>query len=117
MAWFRRLEKDVNSGLNDVSAGLRDDDLFLANIYFQDLPTLGFTTEILLAYNRNREKKTIFDDNNFIARPASLGLERPRTYDVYYVGLGGDGHFGRLNLTSMLYWVTGKEDGGVFTGR
>ena len=115
VAWFRRLEKDVNSGLNDVSAGLRDDDLFLANIYFQDLPTLGFTTEILLAYNRNREKKTIFDDNNFIARPASLGLERPRTYDVYYVGLGGDGHFGRLNLTSMLYWVTGKEDGGVFT--
>lgn len=115
VAWFRRLEKDVNSGLNDVSAGLRDDDLFLANIYFQDLPKLGFTTEVLLAYNRNREKKTVFDDNNFIARPASIGLERPRTYDVYYVGLGGDGHFGRLNLTSMLYWVTGKEDGGVFT--
>ena len=116
IAWFRRLDKDVNSGLNDVSEGLRKDDLFIANLYWQDQPTLGFTPEILFAYNRNRETDVTFDANNFITRPASIGLERPRTYDVYYLGLGGDGHFGRLNLTSMFYWVTGKEQGSVFSG-
>lgn len=116
IAWFRRLDKDINSGLNDVEAGLREDDLFIANLYWQDQPTLGFTPEILLAYNRNRETDVVFDANNFITRPASIGLERPRTYDVFYLGLGGDGHFGRLNLTSMFYWVTGKEQGSVFAG-
>lgn len=115
-AWFRRLDKDVNSGLNDVGAGLREDDLFIANLYWQDQPSLGFNSEFLLAYNRNRETETVFDANNFITRPASIGLERPRKYDVIYLGLGGDGHFGRLNLTTMFYWVTGKERGGVFTG-
>jgi len=116
LAWFRRLDKDVNSGLNDVDAGLRDDDVFVANVYWQDMPRLGFFSEFLFAYNRNRETKTTFDDNNFIARPASIGLEKPRTYDAYYVGLGGDGHFGRLNLTTQFYWVTGKEEDGLFTG-
>jgi len=110
------LDKDVNSGLNDVDAGLRDDDVFVANVYWQDMPRLGFFSEFLFAYNRNRETKTTFDDNNFIARPASIGLEKPRTYDAYYVGLGGDGHFGRLNLTTQFYWVTGKEEDGLFTG-
>ncbi|MGA1677221.1 MAG: hypothetical protein ACO377_12440, partial [Pseudomonadales bacterium] len=117
VAWFRRLDKDVNSGLNDTGSGLRDDDLYVANLYWQDLPRLGFFSEFLFAYNRNREKDTTFDDNNFITRPASIGLERPRTYDVYYLGLGGDGHFRRLNLTSQFYWAFGEEKGGVFTGR
>lgn len=115
-AWFRRLDKDVNSGLNDIGAGLREDDLFIANVYWQDRLALGFNTEFLLAYNRNRETDNVFDANNFITRPASIGLERPRTYDVVYVGLGGDGRVGRVNLTTMLYWATGKEQGGVFTG-
>lgn len=115
-AWFRRLDKDVNSGLNDVGAGLREDDLFIANVYWQDRLALGFNTEFLLAYNRNRETDNVFDANNFITRPASIGLERPRTYDVVYIGLGGDGRIGRINLTTMSYWATGKEQGGVFTG-
>lgn len=116
LAWFRRLDKDVNSGLNDVKAGLRDDDLLIANVYLQDMPRLGFFSEFLFAYNRNRETSTTFDDNNFITRPASIGLEIPRKYDAYYFGLGGDGHFGRLNLTTQFFWVTGKEKDGLFTG-
>ncbi|HAR31533.1 MAG TPA: hypothetical protein DCR65_08400 [Gammaproteobacteria bacterium] len=116
VAWFRRLDKDVNSGLNDTEAGLRDDDLYIANLYWQDLPSRGFFSELLFAYNRNRETDNVYDDNNFIARPASIGLERPRTYDVYYLGLGGDGHFQRLNLTSQLYWAFGEERDGIFTG-
>jgi len=32
LAWFRRIEKDTNSGLNDLGQGLRDDDVFIANL-------------------------------------------------------------------------------------
>ena len=33
LAWFRRLEKDTNSGLNDVGEAPRNDDIFVANLY------------------------------------------------------------------------------------
>ena len=36
LAWFRRLEKDTNSGLNDVTQSIREDDVFAANLYWQD---------------------------------------------------------------------------------
>ena len=73
LAWFRRLEKDTNSGLNDLGEYLRDDDVFVANLYWQDQPTLGFFSQFTVLYNRNRETDIFFDDNDFIARPASLG--------------------------------------------
>jgi hypothetical protein len=116
LAWFRRVEKDTNSGLNDVSKDLRDDDIFVANLYWQDQPTTGFFSEFTVVYNRNREDDFLFDENGFIVRPASLGQERPRKYDVTYLGYSGDGHFGRLNLTTSLYFALGEEEGGVFTG-
>ena len=115
LAWFRRVQKDTNSGLNDVSEDLRDDDIFVANLYWQDQPKTGFFSEFTVVYNRNREDDTLFDNNDFIVRPASLGQERPRKYDVTYLGYNGDGHFGRLNLTTSLYVALGKEDGSVYT--
>lgn len=115
LAWFRRLEKDVNSGLNEVDKDLRDDDVFIANLYRQDYPRLGFNSEISIAYNRNREKEDfVFDRNNIIARPASIGLERGRDYDVVYLGYNGDGHFGRLNLSVSSYLALGEESNGTF---
>jgi hypothetical protein len=116
LAWFRRLEKDTNSGLNDTGRSLRDDDVFIANLYLQDRPRLGFFSQFTAVWNRNRESDLFFDNNDFIARPASIGTERPREYDVYYLGYNGDGHFGRLNLTTSLYLALGEEDA-VFTGR
>ncbi len=115
LAWFRRLEKDTNSGLNDVGVRLRDDDVFVANLYWQDLPSLGFTTQATLLHNRNREDEFFFDNNGFIARPASLGFERSRDYDVTYAGLNGDGHFGRINLTASAYYAFGDSEPGVFS--
>ncbi|WP_116367713.1 hypothetical protein [Parahaliea mediterranea] len=117
LAWFRLLEKDTNSGLNDVSEDLRDNDVFFANVYWQDMPKLGFFSQATLAYNRSREDEFFYDTNDFIQRPASLGQERMRDYDVYYVGYNGDGHFGRLNLTVSAYAAFGEEQGGVFTGQ
>lgn len=114
LGWFRRLEKDTNSGLNDLGKSIRDDDVLVANLYWQDMPVKGFVSQFSAYYNRNREDEFYFDENGFIQRPASLGQERPRDYDVYYLGYNGDGHFGRLNLTASVYAAFGEEDGSVF---
>lgn len=116
LAWFRRMEKDTNSGLNDLGEGLRDDDLWLANLYWQDQPSLGFVSQFTAIYNRNREDDIFFDNNDFIARPASLGQERLRDYDAYYLGYNGDGHLGRINLTTSFYVALGTENDGIFSG-
>ena len=115
LAWFRRIEKDTNSGLNDLSQPLRDDDVFVANLYWQDMPVRGFISQATVAYNRNREGgEFYFNKNLFIERPASFGREVPRDYDVYYLGYSGDGHFGRLNVTTSLYYAFGDVSPGVF---
>ncbi len=119
LAWFRRLEKDTNSGLNNLvelgGDAFRDDDVFAANAYMQDFPVAGFTSQATLVYNRNREGgETRYDDNGFIQRPASIGQERGRDYDVVYLGLNGDGHVGRWNLTAAAYAALGSSTHGVF---
>jgi hypothetical protein len=113
-AWFRRIEKDINSGLNDVTEGFRDDDVFIFNLYRQDWPVLGFTSQAIIAHNRNRDTESFYDSNGFIQRPAAVGLEAPREYDVTYIGYNGDGHFGRLNLTAAAYAAIGDQTPGVF---
>ena len=117
IGWFRRIEKDTNSGLNDLAKGLRDDDVFLFNLYIQDYPSLGFNSQIALAHNRNDENSGNFYDNNgFLVRPTSLGTEQPRSYQVTYLGYSGDGHFGRHNVSGSMYYAFGHEDRAVFTG-
>lgn len=116
LAWFRIMEKYTNSGLNNVTEDMRDNDVFLANLYWQDQPQVGFTSQVSLIYNYNDETDIFYDDNDFIARPASIGLERPRKYDVTYLGYNGDGHFGRINLTVSTYAALGQEKEGVFSG-
>jgi hypothetical protein len=100
LAYFRRLEKDTNSGLNDLDKPLRHDEVVAANLYWQDLPVKGFTSQATVLYNRNREAdSTYYDANGFIERPAAIGIEAARNYDVVYLGYNGDGHLGRWNLT------------------
>lgn len=115
LAWFRRLEKDTNSGLNDVSQDLREDDVFVANLYWQDMPVPGFTSQVTVLHNRNAEDdEAHFNTNGFIERPSSLGIEKPRKYDVTYAGYNGDGHFGRFNLTASAYYAYGETTPGTF---
>ena len=115
LAWIRRLEKNTNSGLNDVTAKPRNDDTYIANVYRQDWPVPAFTSQLTVAHNRNRENGAQFyDDNGFLQRPEPLGTESPRKYQVSYLGYNGDGHFGRLNLTMSTYLEMGRQDRGVF---
>lgn len=116
LGWFRRIEKDTNSGLNDVGAPLRDDDVFLFNLYRQDLLVVGFTSQLAIVHNRNREdKEYYYDQNGFLTRPAAIGTEMPRQYDVTYLGYNGDGHMGLFNLSVSTYYAFGEETPSVFT--
>ncbi|MDH5246659.1 MAG: SH3 domain-containing protein [Betaproteobacteria bacterium] len=111
VGWFRRLEKNTNSGLNNITKKPRDDDVFFANLYRQDFMVPGFTLQGTAVYNVNRETATEFLDNNgFQVRPAVLGDLRPKSYNVLYLGASGDGHFGRWNTTGTLYWAIGHDD-------
>ena len=118
LAWFRRLEKDTNSGLNDVAARMRDDDILVANAYRQDFPVPGFTSQATAILNVNREGTgAYFNNNGFLVRPASLGDERPHDYTVGYLGWNGDGHFGRWNLQASVYAALGRDERHPLAGR
>jgi hypothetical protein len=118
LAAFQRLEKDTNSGLNDLSQRLRNDQVFVANLYRQDLPFPGITSQVSVVYNRNREGDQIhFDDNGFPVRPALIGDDRARNYNVVYLGYNADGHIGRLNLTASAYSATGEDHNSIFTNQ
>ncbi len=117
LAYFRRIEKDTNSGLNDIGQPLRNDDVFVANLYRQDLPVPGFTSQITFVRNSNREAgEQHYDRNGFLVRPSILGDQRGSNYDVNYLGFNGDGHFGRFNLTTSFYFAFGETDHNPFAG-
>ncbi|WP_343042099.1 hypothetical protein [Pontixanthobacter rizhaonensis] len=118
VAAFWRLEKDTNSGLNAVLQSPRDDFLFIANAYRQDFLIPALTSQITVAYNRNREGDDVqIDDNGFPVRPALLGTLRGRDYDAFYVGYNADGRIGRINLTASAYGVFGEDRNSFFTDR
>jgi hypothetical protein len=111
LAWFRRLEKDTNSGLNDLGRPLRRDDVLVANVYRQDFPIAGFTSQCTVVVDNDREASgALYDANGFQVRPAVAGDARPHDYRVAYLGYSGDGHFGRWNLTATLYAALGRDD-------
>jgi hypothetical protein len=116
IAYFRPLEKDLNSGLNDVTKAPRHEDLLLFNVYRQDLPIQGFTSQGIILLDHNRDTK-FYDSDGFLERPAAVGLEQLRRYDVAYLGYNGDGHFGRLNLTASVYGAFGHQDKSIFVDK
>lgn len=118
LAAFWRVEKDTNSGLNDLTQTPRDDVVFLGNLYRQDLPFPGMTSQVTIVYNRNREAGDIqIDKNGFPVRPALIGDLRGRDYDVTYLGYNADGRIGRVNLTASAYAALGEDRHSIFTGR
>ena len=109
LAYFRLLDKDTNSGLNDLGESFRKDNVFVANLYRQDFPVPGFTSQVAYVLNIDGEANTIhYDKNGFLVIPAQIGDNRGYNYTVNYLGLNGDGHFGRLNLTASAYWAVGS---------
>lgn len=118
LAAFWRLEKETNSGLNDVSQSPRNDFVLMANLYRQDFPVVGLTSQISVTYNMNRERNEVHvDTNGFPVRPALLGDLRGREYDVAYLGYAADGRIGRINLTGQVYAALGQDRNNFLTSK
>lgn len=110
LAWFSRLDKDTNSGLNTIF-DTRYEDVFIANLFRQDAPMYGHTLEASVIHRQDLAGEHIadYDNNGALIRPAAIGDERPKNIYSTYFGLTGDGHFDRVNSTFALYYVTGSE--------
>ena len=118
LAGIWRVEKDTNSGLNDITQEPRDDWILHANLFRQDFPVVGLTSMASITYNINRERGQIeVDHNGFPVRPALLGNLRARDYDVVYLGYGADGRIGKLNISAQAYGAFGSDRKNIFTGK
>jgi len=114
VAYFAQLEKDTNSGLNRFD--LRHQNVYVANLFRQDFIRKGYTIQASALYNDDRRSRK-FDRNGFLVRPALIGDVRPHAIKVGYVGVNGDGHVGRLNLTHSYYYAFGRDDRNPIAGR
>ena len=118
LAAIWRLEKDTNSGLNNILQRPRDDWILHANLYRQDFPIINVTSELSLTWNINRERGEIeIDDNGFPVRPALIGNLNTRNYDAFYIGYNADGHIGRINVSASAYGLFGSDRASIFTER
>ena len=114
LAYFAMLEKDSNSGLNSMS--YRGRQVMVANLYRQDFWKPGYTIQASFHYDKD-DATLQFDTNNFLVRPAAIGLAKPHNVRSYYYGLTGDGHFGRINVTHAFYQVLGHDSKNLIAGR
>ena len=113
-AYFSMLEKDTNSGLNRFDT--RHQNVYVANIFRQDFIRKGYTVQGSFHYNDDR-RSLKFDRNGFLVRPALIGDVRPHAVKVGYLGISGDGHLGRLNLSNAYYFAFGHDERNPIAGR
>jgi hypothetical protein len=118
LAFFDRIDKEANSGLNDLTHPLRKDYILVANVYRQDFPVPGITSQATVVYNANREGGEVdFNSDGFPVIPALIGDDKARDYDVVYFGYNTDGHIGPLNLTTSSYLALGQDRNNIFTDK
>jgi len=114
LAYFAMLEKDTNSGLNSLD--YRHQQVMIANIYRQDFIKPGYTIQASFHYDKD-DPSFKFDNNNFLVRPAPIGVVKPHSVRAFYYGLTGDGHFGKINVTHAFYQVLGHETVNLLAGQ
>ncbi|MGA7615250.1 MAG: hypothetical protein WBX15_08715 [Thermoanaerobaculia bacterium] len=114
LAWFDRLEKDTNSGLNVIDK-LRKQQLLIANLYREDFLVPGYTVEASAHYLRDRGR-IAYDSNGFLVRPDPIGDFSPHQITATYLGFAGFGRLGRINVDHALYYVFGKDSHNPIAG-
>lgn len=135
LAGFYFLEKDTNSGLNelprDIGGGSdRRQQVVVANVIWQDAfkefldEELGEGFTLLLSYHFNRDAGgPHFDQNGFNVRPGRFGRlngagpTNSHTINAHYLGLAGEGHIGRFNLTFEYFYAFGRDSFNPIAGR
>jgi hypothetical protein len=113
-AFFHQLEKDTNSGLNRFDQ--RPQNVYIANVFRQDFLAKGYTLQGSVHYNDDR-RSVEYDRNGFLVRPALIGDARPHSIKVGYLGIAGDGHIRRLNISHAYYYAFGRDDRNPIAGR
>jgi Carboxypeptidase regulatory-like domain len=112
--YFSMLEKDTNSGLNTFDT--RHQNVYIANVFRQDFMRKGYTIQGSFLFNDDR-RDIKFDTNDFLVRPALIGDVAPHAIKVGYIGINGDGHLGRLNLSHSYYYVFGHDERNEIAGQ
>jgi hypothetical protein len=115
VAYFDQLEKETNSELNLASR--RNQRVVIANYYRQDFLTPGYTISPSFHANLDRGEEWFYDANGFLVRPSPIGVVAPHRVTAYYAGLGGDGHWGALNVTHQFYQAFGNDELNGIAGR
>jgi len=113
-AVFFMLDKATNSQLNNFDS--RDQTVVVANLYRQDWPVRGYTTQLSFHFSDDR-RGFHFDDNGVLVTPAPIGLAQANEVRSYYVGWTGEGHLGRINVTHAFYQVFGEDTANAIAGR
>ena len=106
LLWFDQTEKETNSELNLFDD--RHQNTVIANYYRQDFLVPGYTGLVSFHYN-NDQPGFKFDRNRFLVRPDPAGVFQPHRVETYYLGLAGQGHFGRLNISNAFYHAWGRD--------
>jgi hypothetical protein len=113
-AYFDLLERETNSEL--LTFDKRDQKVFVANVFRQDVFRHGFT--VSASYHYSKDDATLhFDENGFLVRPAKIGSVRPHEIKAHYAGVAGDGHLGRLNLSAAFYQAFGTDEDNPLEGQ
>ncbi|HET6575064.1 MAG TPA: hypothetical protein VFG68_15765, partial [Fimbriiglobus sp.] len=106
LVWTEQLEKETNSGLNTFHD--RNQNVAVANYYVQDFVFPGYTMAASVHVNDD-QPSVLYDRNRFLVRPDPAGVFRPHRVQTAYLGLAGDGHIGRYNVSHAFYWVLGRD--------
>ena len=114
IAAFGMLEKDTYSDLNEFN--WRDQQIYVANVFRQDLIWKGYTGELSFLANFDGASRH-YDKNGFITRPAPIGTVADHYVQAYYLGWTGDGHIGWLNIDHAFYQVFGEDGLNGIAGR
>ena len=107
LACFAMREKDTDSELNTFDN--RNQNVYVANLYRQDFIWPGYTAEWSFLFNQDYGG-THYDENGNLVRPAPIGTVQPHDVNAYYLGWGGDGHIGPINISHQFYQALGRDD-------
>lgn len=117
LAFFDLFEKESFSELNTWDD--RDQNIFVANLYWQDFLFKGYTTQFnfLANWDHGSQSNLIFDSAGNIVRPSPVGTIAPHDVEAYYLGWNGEGHIGRMNISHSLYHAFGEDELNGIAGR
>ncbi len=111
--WFDQAEKDTNSELNTFDD--RHQNVIILNYFRQDFVFPGYTAQTSFHYNHDKPSFQ-FDDNDNLVRPDPVGVFKEHEVNAYYIGVGGEGHLGRINVANQFYVALGNDSANPIGG-